>query len=103
MAMLTIYFSLNVTLNYSSLHILMLKGSLDEKNSKFFFKNKTYPVAWDQQSPKNYRFFRSLCFESRKHFAAKTKLDTSSRSLQRPKMKKWWLNNAFSWENIRIS
>ena len=45
MAMLTIYFSLNVTLNYSSLHILMLKGSFDEKNSKFFFKNKTYPVA----------------------------------------------------------
>ena len=31
MAMLTVYFGLNLTLNYSWLHISMLKGSLNEK------------------------------------------------------------------------
>ena len=43
--MLTIYFGFNVTLNYSSLHIFMLKGSLDGKKPKFFIKKKTYPVV----------------------------------------------------------
>ena len=63
MVMLTIYFGLNVTLNYSWLHISMLKGSLDEKNPKVFMKNKN-PVAWVQQSAKNYCSFKPLCFES---------------------------------------
>ena len=86
--MVTVYFGLHVTLNYSWLHISMLKGSLDEINPKFFMKNQN-PVAWDQQSAKNYRSFKSLCLESNKRFAAKTKLDTSPRSLQEPKLEKW--------------
>ena len=73
----------------------MFKGSLDEKNPKFFMKNKTYSVEWDQQ---NYRYFRSLCFESNRRFAAKTKLEldtTNPQSLQRPKMEKLWQEQYF--------
>ena len=61
----------------------MLKGSLDEKDPKFFMKNKIYPVviAWEQQSDKKYCSFKSLCCKSNRHFAAKTKLELDQPSI----------------------
>ena len=107
--MLTVYFGLNLILNYSWLFgISMLKGSFDGKNPKFFMKKKTLygPFLWmgfnclkaratsrrqfrDQQSTKNYCSFKCLCFKSSRCFAAKTKLDTSPSSLWRSGMEKW--------------
>ena len=60
--MLTVYSGLNVP----------QKGSLHEKSPKFYMKNKTYPVIWDQQSAKNYHFLKLFCSELNRCFATKS-------------------------------
>ena len=60
--MLTMCFGVIVSLNYSWLHISLLKDWLNEKGlglAKLMIKNKN-PVVWVQQSAKNYCFFKSI-------------------------------------------
>ena len=87
MAMLTAYFGLNVTLNYSWSHISMLKGSLVEKNSKFFIKNKTYPVAWNQKKCQKLLFLQIFVFRIKRAFCCKNQ--TSYLPLLIKEVKNW--------------
>ena len=66
MAMLTAYFGLNVTLNYSWLHISMLKGSLVEKNSKFFIKKQNLSCCLKPKKVPKTTVPSNLCVSNQK-------------------------------------
>ena len=87
-----IYITAYVTLNYSWLHISLLKGWLDEKKAWAWFNFwwKTNLACESGKVPKTI-VPSNLCILSQiRHFIVKTKLDTRPRSLQEPKMGKWW-------------
>ena len=99
MAILTIYFGLNVILNYSWLHISMLKGNLDEKILHFSWKTNLTLSNETNKVPKTTIPSNFCVLNQLKCFATKTKLDTSSLSLGDQKWKSGDKNNVFSWEN----
>ena len=80
MVMLTIYFDLNVTLNYSRLYISMLKCSLDQKILNLTCKTKL-TLSCETNSTPETTTPSNLRFKSNKHFnAKKNKLNTSPQS-----------------------
>ena len=76
MAMLTVYFDRNITLNNCWLHISMLKGSLDEKTLDFTWKTKLILLRETNKVPET-TVPSNLCVLTQvRHFDAKRKLDT---------------------------
>ena len=102
--MLTIYFGLNVTLNYSWLHIYILKRSLDEKFLNFTCITKLNLLCETNNMPKttassNHCVLYHIGILMQKK---QKNLDTNPQSYYGGQNWKNGDKNVFNWENWKI-